>query len=72
MLIVPLTAGRLAGMDLTYSTGISTDVSSSCGVVVIVGAGSSGVVVIVVGVAVAVAAAVMMELVVLVYRDGSW
>ena len=67
MLIVPLTAERLAGMDLTYSTGISTDVSSSCGVVVIVGAGSSGVVVIVVAVAVfSAAAAAVMVLVVLV------
>ena len=71
MVTVPLTAGWLAGMDLTYSIRNLTEshgaLSSLCGIVVVVGAGSSGVVVIVVAVAVfSAAAAAVMVLVVLV------
>lgn len=46
MLTVPLTAGRLVGMEFAHSTGISPEATmprpTPCGFVVVVGVGSSG------------------------------
>ena len=55
-----------------YLNGSDRVPSSSYGGVVVVGAGSSGVIVVLAAIAVAAAATVIMDLVVLVYRDGCW